>query len=378
MSIDIGSACSGEEGLEVFADDTATLATRIENLQRALDVLTETLELVQLRLAPEKSTHQALIFNRAKGNQGGLLHAEDALRLKLSHRVQVRGTDIPFQEADIGVRYLGYWIDLLGDWGDQVHRLHATIDAFTRTVRTAAISTPLLLYLLDHVLAPRVLYPLTVAAVTANEIDELEAKVLSWALRKLGVHTTYSRHLIASPVAMGGLGWTRWRTRVLRDRLRLARQLCYHSEQRIRDIWRGMRHRFYHDLRSGRRSLGGERSRLQQSIEEGDRRDSCPKTWLGTFDDLLRQEEVEWVDGWIPEPPRINDQHIFEITHHAQASGSLTKEGATEIRLGADKCDTYWLSQLTDEEGRWVPGWHRIKEWCGSQVALCFLAPLGP
>jgi hypothetical protein len=362
VSIDIGSACGGEEGLEIFADDTATLATRVGDLQFALDVLAETLHLVQLRLAPEKSTHQALIFNR-KGRAGGILLAEDAVAHQLQHRVQVGGVTIPYQEADVGVRYLGYWIDLLGDWGDQVHRINTTIDAFTASVRSAAISSPLLMYLLNHVLAPRVLYPLTVAAVNASEIDAMEARVLKWALRKVGVHGSYSRHLMAMPVQMGGLGWTRWSTRVLQDRLRLARQLCYHPEQRVRNIWKGMRHRFYHEIRSGRLLLGGHRTDLQTTIEEGGMKGSCPKSWMGSFDDLLRREGVEWEDGWALDPPRQGDVHIHELAHQAQAGGSISETGANAIRDGAEARDMYWLSQLVDEGGTRAPGWHKAKEW---------------
>ena len=70
------------------------------------------------------------------------------------------------------------------------------------------ISTGLFLYLLNHVLDPRILYPLTVAA----DINRLESCLLSWALRKRRLFKSYLRHLLAAPVSMGGLGWTRWHT----------------------------------------------------------------------------------------------------------------------------------------------------------------------
>ena len=76
--------------------------------------MTIVLEAVSLRLAPEKSAHMALVFD-ADSSEGGRLMREDLERERREHRVQVGGVLVPWVEADEGLRYLGYWVDLLGD-----------------------------------------------------------------------------------------------------------------------------------------------------------------------------------------------------------------------------------------------------------------------
>jgi hypothetical protein len=134
-----------------------------------------------------------------------------------SHRVALGGVVIPWVEGDVGLRHLGYWIDMHADGGNQVHRVEKTITEFTKHVRYARVSKPMLLYLVETVLVPRVIYPLTVVGVSASGNRGLEGMVLKWVLSKLGLTTTYSRQLIAMSTDMGGWagsrGWPGWRER---------------------------------------------------------------------------------------------------------------------------------------------------------------------
>ena len=51
-------------------------------------------------------------------------------------------------DHDTGLRYLGYWVDLCGDWGEQMARLEGIMGDFEAKVRPARVSLNLLLYLL--------------------------------------------------------------------------------------------------------------------------------------------------------------------------------------------------------------------------------------
>ena len=269
VRIDIGRACSRAGGVGAFADDTAVMAETIPQLQRALEILHDVLRVVLLRLAPEKCYHMSMCFDRSARGEGGLLLEEDLISRNQPHRVHIDHVVVPRLEADVGARYLGYWLDLAGDGGDQVAVISRTIDEFTSSVKPACIGTKTLLYLLNHVLAPRVLYPLAVSAVGEADIRGLESKVLAWALKKLGLHYSFPRKLLASPISAGGLGWEPWVHRVTRERIHLAQDLCYHPDPRVRMIWDGMRLRWYQQSLSGRTGLGGARPHQTQTAEAG-------------------------------------------------------------------------------------------------------------
>ena len=119
-------------------------------------------------------------------------------------RVHIDHVVVPRLEADVGARYLGYWLDLAGDGGDQVAVISRTIDEFTSSVKPACIGTKTLLYLLNHVLARASCTTLWWSPPFGEaDIRGLEAKVLAWALKKLG----FPRNLLASPISAGGLGF---------------------------------------------------------------------------------------------------------------------------------------------------------------------------
>ena len=197
-----------------------------------------------------------------------------------------------------------------------------------------------------------------------TDIDALERKVLKWALRKLGLHFSYPRKLLAASVEVGGLGWEPWWHRVLRERTHLAQDMCYHPDPEVRMMWDGMRHRWYQQSASGRVQMGGERTALTQRLEEGGVRDySVQKSWLGAFDLLLRRGGVAWRDRWAPRELRGGDVDLLELAALREEQGHLTEAGARKIREGIENCDIYWLSQLCSAGGTAVFGWHKVKGW---------------
>ena len=93
----------------------------------------------------------------------------------------------------------------------------------------------------------------------------------------------------------------RWRDTVTRERMRLAIILSSHPDVQVRQVWEGMRYKFYEDLRSSRRLLGDARAVIETRLEENGghirseaRREGgqpMAKSWLGSFDALLRDAD---------------------------------------------------------------------------------------
>ena len=239
--IDIGGACAGGQGLGAFADDTSIMTGTVEEMQRALSVIALVLDLVLLRVAPEKSKHMALMWNRDKKGEEGTMCGDELLEQGIAHRVELGGTRIPWVEADVGVKHLGYWLDLHMDWGNQQDRIEQMIREFTEKVKPAKISKEILLYVVEAVLLPRVLYPLAVAGIRDDQIRKMEGRVLKWLLPKLGVHRTYSRDLLHSSISVGGLGWESWTLKALKVRTRLALDLRGHQETAVSTTSDGLR-----------------------------------------------------------------------------------------------------------------------------------------
>ena len=368
--VDIGRACAGGHGLGAFADDTSVMTNSVEEMRSVLGVVKVVLDLVMLRVAPEKSKHMALMFDRVN-NDGEVLMEDELLERKLQHRVELGGVEVPWVEADVGVRHLGYWIDLHLDWGNQQDRIEETIREFTEKVRPARISREILLYVVEAVLVPRVLYPLAVAGLSDDNIRRMEGQVLlTWVLPKLGLHRTYARALLRSSTAVGGLGWEDWAVRVLKVRRRLAMDMRDHSEAGVHSMWQGMRWGHFLENLSGRLSLGGqltmEESRWEDGVEEGVPKDKkTKKTWLSALDDSLTAQGVKWEDGWKPAPLRWNDEcmGVTIFAGRKDGEGELSVEEVATIRKGMMSRDVIWRSELADREGVRIFPWHRVRGW---------------
>ena len=63
------------------------------------------------------------------------------------------GEPVPLAEHDEGLRYLGYWIDAVSDWGNQVIHLQEKARRFRAAVEPAKLTPREVIYLYNAVLA---------------------------------------------------------------------------------------------------------------------------------------------------------------------------------------------------------------------------------
>ena len=155
--------------------------------------------------------------------------------------------------------------------------------------------------------------------------------------------------------------------------MRLALSMVNHPDVQVRQIWEGMRWRFDEDLRSGRRILGDCRTVTEQRVEdngahidkEARRGGGAPivKSWLGSFDCLMREAEQAWDDGWTPRKHRDNDTHLLQLISKLEEEETLDGQVADRVREGVVACDIRWLSQLADATGERIYRWDRVKGW---------------
>ena len=89
-------------------------------------------------------------------------------------------------------------MDLRGDYGDQQDRLRAVIDDFGAKLARAKISKGVVMYMVEAVLIPRVMYPITVIPFTPDHIRHLESRALRWILPKLGLTRSFARDLVGA------------------------------------------------------------------------------------------------------------------------------------------------------------------------------------
>ena len=59
--------------------------------------------------------------------------------------MQLDGVLIPSVQPEVGLRQLGFWIDLVGDWGEQVVVVKNATRLFSSKVRPARVSRDALL-----------------------------------------------------------------------------------------------------------------------------------------------------------------------------------------------------------------------------------------
>jgi hypothetical protein len=179
-----------QAGLSAFADDTAFLDRTSDEAQCSAAVVEAVLALVCLNLAPAKSLHMLASY----------VDSTDSGRLSLTldeitaaERVVIGGITVPLVGADEGLRYLGFQMDGLCDWGDQA----AIIPQIMHNYRTAVMPTRLrkteTAYLYEAVLVPRLLYSLILASITDEELGKMDSAMWMWQGRKLGLAPTQSR-----------------------------------------------------------------------------------------------------------------------------------------------------------------------------------------
>ncbi len=105
----------------------------------------------------------------------------------VAETVHMGGKPVPLAEHDEGLRYLGYWIGAVSDWGNQVIYLQEKARRFRAAVELAKLTPREVIYLYNAVLVPRITYCLTTAAPGVNDIDDLESATWMWMAKKIGL-----------------------------------------------------------------------------------------------------------------------------------------------------------------------------------------------
>ena len=217
------------------------------------------------------------------------------------------------------------------------------------------VSPAIVMYLVEAVLLPRVLYPLTVATFTPDQIRSLESRALRWILPQIGLPRTFSRALIGSPLDRGGLGWSRWTVRVAALKSGLAMELAEHPSPCIRGTWASMRQRwFLASPLAVRTTIGGDVTDIpEQAAAKG-----VKVTWMDTYDALLRELDVTWTDGWSHPPPREGDTLIGDLVR-----GAVKTQAVSLTQARASSADLTWISDLMTPDGTdWI-AWPPALRW---------------
>jgi hypothetical protein len=123
-------------GLVAFADDTAFFEATTELAQRSADIVVEVLSLMCLKIATPKSLQMSLIWVTLNG----LPSRKVASEFSEDEYIKVSSEAVPVAEHDEGLRYLGYWINAVSDWGNQVIHLQEKARRFRAAVEPAKLT----------------------------------------------------------------------------------------------------------------------------------------------------------------------------------------------------------------------------------------------
>ena len=193
-----GTAGSTTRGMLVFADDTWILAESAERLQMETDLVIGTFRALGLTVAGAKSIHIPLMFDKLPlAPHGATLLMEEELAEGRGKQVIIEGERVPYVEADVGTRCLGYHVDL-HDGGERIAILRRKIDEFGAAIRHKRMSKRVAAYLWHTVLIPRIMFPLSVLRINRIDIENLESRALRYILPKSGMNGTAARHLIGA------------------------------------------------------------------------------------------------------------------------------------------------------------------------------------
>ena len=267
------------QGLGIFADDTAVWSHSADSMTRQLSAIRGILDLVGMRVAGHKSEHMRIRFSRGKKELHFVMmeEAEDDY-------VYMGDTRIPAVEFDVGLRYLGFWIDAASDYGEQTHILELRISAFTQALAKTRLPPTVALYLYRSVLTPQVLYPLALATLTFAQIDALENLAWRNVAGKLGCYPNMATALRHMPVEQGGLGLTPWWWMVLRTRIDLLQQWSSHKAGWVRAMYNELAAGWAQDSAGcGQGTFG---TRLRDSADKAWRQHRL-HTWLGSTHSLI-------------------------------------------------------------------------------------------
>ena len=149
-----------------------------ELAQRSADIVVAVLALMCLKIATSKSLQMSLVWVTLNGQPSRKVASE----FTEEERIQMSGEPVPVAEHDEGLRYLGYWIDAVSDWGNQVLHLQEKARRFRAAVEPAKLTPREVIYLYNAVLVPRITYCLTVAAPGVDDIDGLWPRKLHVAM----------------------------------------------------------------------------------------------------------------------------------------------------------------------------------------------------
>jgi hypothetical protein len=130
-------------GLVAFADDTAFFEATTELAQRSAGIVVDVLALMCLKIATSKSLQMSLIWVTLNVMPSRKVMSE----FSAEEIIKMGGEAVPVAEHDEGLRYLGYWIDAVSDWGNQVIHLQEKVRRFRAAVEPAKLTPREVIYL---------------------------------------------------------------------------------------------------------------------------------------------------------------------------------------------------------------------------------------
>ncbi|MFZ9959842.1 MAG: RNA-directed DNA polymerase, partial [Candidatus Limnocylindrus sp.] len=366
----VRSAVAGEgsgEGLGAFADDTVLVARSAEEMEAALRCVQAVFGLVGLSVAAHKSVHLCLrwVANPEGGWASMQLAEEDA------RGVYMGGIRLPQVDYDVGFRYLGVWIDGAGDWGEEQARVEEIIHGFCCTVEQLRVPSGVVLYLYKAVLTPRVLYKLTLAALTGEAIDELEGLAWGRLATRLGGWTNMHSKLKFMALEDGGLGLIPWAVQTMERRVGMITQLATHGEPWAPQLLEELRVGWARDRGgSDRSTLGTKPAKAEESIEGA----AEMQSWMRGTDWLLQTRGTEWT-------PRIGSSGRGWREQDCEL-GSFWLPKKPEHAYLVAMAGLHWLSDMCDAGGAvlpfdQVPGWRFMSDALTAAGERVTAAPLG-
>ena len=226
------------------------------------------------------------------------------------------GEPVPVAEHDEGLRYLGYWIDAVSDWGNQVLHLQEKARRFRAAVEPAKLTPREAIYLYNAVLVPRITYCLTVAAPGVDDIDGLEISPRLWMAKKIGLAPTQCRDLLHAPMERGGLGMEPWHSVVLRRPADLAMEWAKPGYEVMAAVYAKMREDHEDIKRLGAwGGLGWGSDQLQGPYQYWPALEGyCQGEWVEGLERSLVKEGWGWIDGQGAQMWRVGDSRLAAIS----------------------------------------------------------------
>ena len=183
--------------IQAYVDDVMLCSRKPEDILTMAEKFELFCDWAQLDVKASKS---ALLYERRSGNNWYSRGNQDQTQINL------QGNQIEKYPRIKSYQYLGYFINMLGDWSQQIHDIMTKFKQLLKKLYICPLPTCYKIQAINILCIPTVESVFGIVPIPLKYLQEMEDQIVAYVRSWLSQATNYNRRYVFIPMSKGGLG----------------------------------------------------------------------------------------------------------------------------------------------------------------------------